>query len=106
VPRNQPTRNGSANETVSTLRETNLGKFGYFLGVPVNAPDKARFRDGLQPATMRELIASGELEMTSQWLPPEVMRALLEGGGTHLLADRGSDILFLEMNTRSGPSMT
>jgi peptide/nickel transport system substrate-binding protein len=49
---------------------------------------------------VRELVASGQQDMTSQWLPPEVMRALAERGDTHLLTDRGSNILFLHMNTQ------
>jgi peptide/nickel transport system substrate-binding protein len=84
--------------------ETNLAKFdGYFLGVPASAPDKVRIRYGLQPATVRELVASGQQDMTSQWLPPEVMRALAERPDTHLLTDRGSNILFLHMNTQKPP---
>ena len=84
--------------------ETNLAKFdGYFLGVPASAPDKVRIRYGLQPATVRELVASGQEDMTSQWLPPEVMRALAERGDTHLLSDRGSNILFLHLNTLKPP---
>ena len=84
--------------------ETNLAKFdGYFLGVPASAPDKVRIRYGLQPATVRELVASGQQDMTSQWLPPEVMRALAERNDTHLLSDRGSNILFLHLNTQKAP---
>jgi peptide/nickel transport system substrate-binding protein len=84
--------------------ETNLAKFeGYFLGVPASAPDKVRIRYGLQPATVRELVASGQQDMTSQWLPPEVMRALASRNDTHLLSDRGSNILFLHLNTQKAP---
>ncbi len=84
--------------------ETNLAKFdGYFLGVPASAPDKVRIRYGLQPLTVRELVASGQQEMTSQWLPPEVMRALSQRSDTHLLSDRGSNILFLHLNTQRAP---
>ena len=84
--------------------ETNLAKFdGYFLGVPMSAPDKVRIRYGLQPATVRELVASGQQDMTSQWLPPEVMRALAQRSDTHLLSDRGSNILFLHLNTQKPP---
>jgi peptide/nickel transport system substrate-binding protein len=84
--------------------ETNLAKFGgYFLGAPASAPDKVRIRYGLQPATVRELVASGQQDMTSQWLPPEVMRALSQHGDTHLLSDRGSNILFLHLNTQKPP---
>jgi peptide/nickel transport system substrate-binding protein len=84
--------------------ETDLQKFdGYFLGVPASAPDKVRIRYGLQPATVRELVASGQQDMTSQWLPPEVMRALASRSDTHLLSDRGSNILFLHLNTQKPP---
>jgi peptide/nickel transport system substrate-binding protein len=84
--------------------ETDLAKFdGYFLGVPASAPDKVRIRYGLQPATVRELVASGQQDMTSQWLPPEVMRALASRSDTHLLSDRGSNILFLHLNTQKPP---
>jgi peptide/nickel transport system substrate-binding protein len=84
--------------------ETNLAKFdGYFLGVSKSAPDKVRVRYGLQPATVRELVASGQQDMTSQWLPPEVVRALADRKDTHLLSDRGSNILFLHLNTAKAP---
>src|SRR5215472_11276422 len=84
--------------------ETDLAKFdGYFLGVPASAPDKVRIRYGLQPATVRELVASGQQDMTSQWLPPEVMRALAQRNDTHILTDRGSNILFLHLNTQKAP---
>jgi peptide/nickel transport system substrate-binding protein len=84
--------------------ETNLAKFsGYFLRVPASAPDRVRIRYGLQPATVRELVASGQQDMTSQWLPPEVMRALSQRSDTHLLSDRGSNILFLHLNTQKPP---
>ena len=71
--------------------------------MPASAPDKVRIRYGLQPATVRELVASGQQDMTSQWLPPEVMRALAGAPDTHLLTDRGSNILFLHMNTQKAP---
>jgi peptide/nickel transport system substrate-binding protein len=84
--------------------ETNLAKFdAYFLGVPASAPDKVRIRYGLQPATVRELVASGQQDMTSQWLPPEVMRALAQRNDTHILTDRGSNMLFLHLNTQKTP---
>jgi peptide/nickel transport system substrate-binding protein len=84
--------------------ESNLAKFdGYFLGIAKSAPDKVRIRYGLQAATVRELVASGQQDMTSQWIPPEVMRALAERKDTHLLTDRGSNILFMHLNTQKPP---
>ncbi len=47
----------------------------YFLGVPDVAPDTVRLRYGLEAATVRTLIASGEHDIASQWLPPEVIGA-------------------------------
>jgi peptide/nickel transport system substrate-binding protein len=84
--------------------ESNLVKFpGYFLGAPANAPDKVRIRFGLPAPTVRELVASGQQTMTSQWIPPEVKRALLNRTDTHPLVDGGSDVLFTEFNTRKPP---
>ena len=84
--------------------ETNLVKFdGYFLGVAKSAPDKVRLRYGLQASTVRELMASGQQDMTSQWLPPEVMRVLAARKDVHLLNDYGSGIFFLHMNTQKPP---
>ena len=52
----------------------------YFLGVPAKAPDTVRLRYGLEAATVRTLVAQGEHDITSQWLPPEVMKALAADG--------------------------
>ncbi len=84
--------------------ETDMARFdGYFLGMPTHAPDKVRLRYGLQASTVRELVASGQQDMTSQWLPPEVMRALAARKDVHLLNDYGSGIFFLHMNTQKPP---
>ena len=37
-----------------------------------------RIRYGVEPATVRTLMARREFEMTSQWIPPEIKRALAE----------------------------
>ena len=57
----------------------------YFLGVPAKAPDTVRLRYGLEAATVRTLVAQGEHDITSQWLPPEVLKAL--AGGRRAAAD-------------------
>lgn len=74
----------------------------YFLGVPAVAPDTARLRYGLEAATVRTLIASGEHDIASQWLPPEVIRAIAEGGG-QLLTEGGTGAFYLKMNTTKAP---
>ena len=58
----------------------------YFLGVPAKAPDTVRLRYGLEAATVRTLVAQGEHDITSQWLPPEVLKSLAARRGA--AADR------------------
>ena len=62
---------------------------GYFLGVPAKAPDTVRLRYGLEAATVRTLVAQGEHDITSQWLPPEVLKALA-AEGAQLLTESGA----------------
>lgn len=74
----------------------------YFLGVPEKAPDIVRFRYGLEAATVRTLISQGEHEISSQWLPPEVLKAL-SGSGAQLLSESGSSGFYAKMNTQKAP---
>lgn len=75
---------------------------GYFLGVPPEAPDEVRLRYGLEAATLRAMMASGEHDITSQWLPPEVMAAMV-GDGAHLLQESGTGAFFVKLNTSKAP---
>lgn len=74
----------------------------YFLDVPAVAPDTVRLRYGLEAATVRTLIANGEHDIASQWLPPEVIRAIAEGGG-QLLTETGTGAFYMKMNTTKAP---
>ena len=74
----------------------------YFLGVPDAAPDVVRLRYGLEAATVRTLIAQGEHDIASQWLPPEVIRALAEDGA-QLLSESGTGGFYVKMNTTKPP---
>ncbi len=74
----------------------------YFLGVPDAAPDQVRLRYGLEAATVRTLIAQGEHDIASQWLPPEVVRALAEDGA-QLLGESGTGGFYVKMNTTRAP---
>ena len=47
---------------------------------------------------MRTLIAQGEHDITSQWLPPEVLKALA-GDGAQLLTESGGSGFYIKMNT-------
>ncbi|MCY3878573.1 MAG: ABC transporter substrate-binding protein [Rhodobacteraceae bacterium] len=75
---------------------------GYFLGIGEKAPDTVRLRYGLEAATVRTLIAQGEHDISSQWLPPEVKRALAEDGN-QLLTEGGTGSFYFKMNTAKAP---
>ena len=74
----------------------------YFLGIADVAPDTVRLRYGLEAATVRTLIAQGEHDISSQWLPPEVMKALADDGA-QLLTESGTGAFYLKMNTTRTP---
>jgi len=74
----------------------------YFLGVPAAAPDKVRFRYGLEAATVRTLISQGEHDISSQWLPPEVLKSLA-ASGAQLLTEKGTTGFYIKLNTAKAP---
>jgi peptide/nickel transport system substrate-binding protein len=83
--------------------ETVMAKWDdYFLGVGEAAPDTVRLRYGLEAATVRTLIAQGEHDIASQWLPPEVIKALV-ADGAQILSETGSGGFYLKMNTTKAP---
>lgn len=84
-------------------QETVLAKNAdYFLGVPAKAPDTVRYRYGLEAATVRTLIAQGEHDISSQWLPPEVLKSLA-ADGAQLLSESGGSGFYIKMNTTKAP---
>ncbi|HHZ09878.1 MAG TPA: ABC transporter substrate-binding protein [Rhizobiales bacterium] len=84
-------------------QETVLAKNpDYFLGVPAKAPDVVRYRYGLEAATVRTLIAQGEHDISSQWLPPEVLKSLA-AEGAQLLTESGGAGFYIKMNTAKPP---
>ena len=89
----------SHNPQEETVMEKNAD---YFLGVPDAAPDTVRLRYGLEAATVRTLIERGEHDIASQWLPPEVIKALAESGA-QLLTEAGTGAFYVKMNTTKAP---
>lgn len=75
----------------------------YFLGVPNKAPDKARMRYGLEPATARTMVIRGELDIASNWLPPEVKKSLEARDGVHLVKEGGVGGFYIKLNTQKAP---
>lgn len=74
----------------------------YFLGISDLAPDTVRLRYGLEAATVRTLISNGEHDISSQWLPPEVLAALARDGA-QLLTEAGTGAFYFKMNTQKAP---
>ena len=74
----------------------------YFLGIGERAPDTVRLRYGLEAPTVRTLMAQGEHDISSQWLPPEVKRALANDGN-QLLSEGGTGSFYFKMNTTKAP---
>lgn len=82
-----------------------LQKFdGYFGKFADKAPDVVRIRYGVEPATIRTLMARREFEITSQWIPPEIKRALTEIEGMNLVSEQGSGYFIMPLNTQRPPT--
>ena len=75
---------------------------GYFLPIDPSSPDEVRLRYGLEAATVRAMISKGELDITSQWLPPEVMVALANDGAK-FFQESGTGAFYVKMNTAIPP---
>ena len=89
----------SHNPQEETVMSKNVA---YFLGASGSAPDEVRLRYGLEPATVRAMIATGEHDISSQWLPPEVMGALA-GEGAQFLSETGTGAFYIKLNTQKAP---
>ncbi len=84
--------------------ETVMERFdAYFLGVPAEAPDGMRFRYGLSAPTVRTLLETGEHDISSPWLPPEVLVELSQGANTNVLAVPSTSQMYFKLNTRRAP---
>ena len=83
-------------ETVLALNSNFFGE------VADGAPTEVRLRYGLEPATVRAMIARGEHDISSQWLPPEVMVALA-GEGAQFLQESGTGAFYVKLNTQKPP---
>ncbi len=74
----------------------------YFGEIKDAAPDEAVLRYSLEAATVRTLLAQGEHDISSQWLPPEVMRALANDGA-QLFTESGTGAFYIKLNTAKPP---
>ena len=84
--------------------ETDMKKFdGYFLPFVSNSPDTIRMRYSMDPSTERQLIARGEHDIGSPWLPPEVIKAMVAEGSVHLALEPGATGEYIKLNTARPP---
>lgn len=75
----------------------------YFFGFAENAPDEVRLRYSLEAAAVRTLMSRGEHDVTSQWLPTEVLSALARDG-LPILTEGGTSVFYLKLNTQRAPT--
>jgi peptide/nickel transport system substrate-binding protein len=77
---------------------------GYWQGFARTAPDEVRVLLSVEAATIRTLMVRREHDVTSQWLPTEIYRALDATRGIALATERGQSNLFLKINTKRAPT--
>jgi len=75
----------------------------YFQGFAENAPDEVRLRYSLEAASVRTLMSRGEHDISSQWLPTEVLSALARDG-MRLLTEGGTSVFYMKLNTQRAPT--
>ncbi|MCX5479920.1 ABC transporter substrate-binding protein [Kaistia geumhonensis] len=92
-------------ESQNPQSETVMVKFpDYFLGFAENAPDKVRYRYGLEAPTVRALMSRGEHDIADLWLPPEVIRSLAAEKGIKLDTEAGGATgEYIKLNTARAP---
>ena len=76
----------------------------YFLGFAPRAPDIVRQRYSIESSTMRTLMVRKEHEVSSQWHPQEVFKALAGQQGISLVTEGGSGTLLFKLNTQRAPT--
>lgn len=75
----------------------------YFLPFAENAPERVRYRYGIEASTARALISRGEHDVSDLWLPPEVLAALAAEGNAHLVTEKGGMGEYIKLNTVRAP---
>lgn len=75
----------------------------YFQAIPQEAPDSVRMRYGLKAATVRTLMSKKEHDIASQWLPPEIIKAIGTEKNNKLFSTRALGQFFVHMNTTKPP---
>jgi peptide/nickel transport system substrate-binding protein len=91
-------------ESQNPQSETVMVKFpDYFLGFAENAPDRVRYRYGMEASTVRAALSRGEHDISDLWLPPEVIKALAAEDGITLYSEGGATGEYVKLNTQRPP---
>lgn len=84
--------------------ETTMKLFpDYFGDVAENAPTDVLIRYSVQAPTIRTLMANGEWEATSQWIPNEIKKSLVDSGKV-LIGEGGAGFFIMPLNTQRAPT--
>ncbi len=81
-----------------------MSKFnGYHGTFAENAPDTVELINGTEAATVRTMMANGELEISDEWQTYEAYQALGQLDGVKVNTFGAGKILYLMMNTKNAP---
>lgn len=75
----------------------------YFQGFSDKAPDEVRLRYSLEAAAVRTLMSRHEHDITSQWLPTEVLAAMSRDG-LPIYTEGGTSIFYITLNSQRAPT--
>jgi peptide/nickel transport system substrate-binding protein len=76
----------------------------YFEAFDPMAPETVQIRYGLSAATMRTLMANGELDLSNQWHPYETYGGLSELENVALTTEKGVGYVVLPIHTQKPPT--
>lgn len=91
-------------QTHDPQTETVMARNPHYAGaVDPAAPETVRYRYGLEASTVRALMSRGEHDISSLWLPPEVLKAMADEGVVHLAPEPGGTGEYIKLNTQRPP---
>jgi peptide/nickel transport system substrate-binding protein len=77
---------------------------GYWGAVRSDAPDQVKFLGTTEPATIKTMLSTGELDITDQWQPTENLEAMAKLNGVTRTDIPTAGEFYLMMNTKKAPT--